>query len=806
MQISSYDLRLDVDFKRAVLSGDVTLHVQGSGRDLTLDAAAMEIKRVLVNGNLADFEHQKEAGRLVVHGVPQDAAVQVQYEKVVYDGSIFGIYKSMYGSDYILATDLEPAEARTVFPCKDDPSFKSVFKVQVTTDSGMDVISNMPLRSVSPAGNGRRTFSFHPTPKMSTYLLFLAIGLFDQMKARVGGVEVIVASRPGQRAKMKHALEYASKSLSYFQRYFGIPYPLKKLHLVGLPEYHTGAMENWGAIASREAYVLLDRDSSISERRNSAAVIAHEVAHQWFGDLVTMKWWNDLWLNESFATLMEYKAVDSFYPRWSIWDEFMRTSIVPSLFYDSLSDTHPVSVDVKTPEEAGQVFDAISYGKGASVLRMVESYLGEEKFRKGVSSYLRKYMYSNATGQDLWVSIEEASGKPISRIMAEWVTRAGFPVVTAKREGKRLLLSQSRFLMSGKEERGIWPIPLTVELGGKVKRVLFEGDSLVLPTGGASTYKVNSRQTGFYSVLYDNEGYDGLARRFGSLHKYDRWGILGDLFMFLAAGRVEPDLYFRFLSLCSREKDYLIVRGLVDQLSTLYSIAEESALLREAAKSFLSSQLSRLGLSRRKGETETETMLRGDVASLAVRLDGELAGRLAEMFDGYSSIDPNMRAAVARAYAIVNGDRAYDTLASMVKTLDNEGDRGKIYSALCSFTNPEPVRRALDLSISGEVSRSDSGYTISYASLNPYAREATWHWIRDNFWKLWDMYGGSQQLLLYFERAVPRCAVDHESEVREFLTPELMTKGGMVFRRTLELLQVYSRLRRTLNLGSRGKR
>lgn len=798
MQITSYDLRLDVDFKKSHLDGDVILHVEGSRPDLALDAVEMEIKRVLVNGRVAKFEHSND-GRLVVHGVPLEADIEVVYEKAVHDGSIFGIYKSRYGSEYILATDLEPAEARTVFPCKDDPSFKSVFTVQVKTDSGLNVISNMPLRSVSPAGNGRSTFTFYPTPKMSTYLLFLAVGRFDEMKARVGGVDLIVASRPGQRAKMKCALEHMSKSLVFFQKYFGIRYPLKKLHLVGLPEYHTGAMENWGAIASREAYVLLDSNSTISELRASAAVIAHEVAHQWFGDLVTMKWWNDLWLNESFATLMEYKAVDSFSPRWEIWDEFMRTSIVPSLFSDSLYDTHPISVDVKTPEEAGQVFDAISYGKGASVLRMVEAYLGEEKFRRGVSRYLKRFMYSNATGQDLWVSIEEASGKPVSRIMAEWVTRAGFPVVIAKRDKDWLLLKQQRFLISGREEKGVWPIPLTVELDGKVKSFLFEDGTLKIRTVGSPAFKVNSRQTGFYSVLYDRDGYNELANRFGSLHKYDKWGILGDLFMFLAAGRVEPELYFRFVSLCRKEKDYLIVRGLVDQLSTLYSIANESSLLREATSSFLSAQLSRLGLSRRKGEKESDTMLRGDVASLAVRLDGELAAKLAGMFDGYTQVDPNMRAAVARAYAIVNGGRAYERLAQMVKTLDSEVDRGKIYSALCSFTEPEPVKRALDLSISGEVSRSDSGYTIAYASLNPYAREVTWHWIRDSFGKLWEMYGGSQQILLYFERAVPRCAVEHESEVREFLTPELMSKGGMVFRRTLELLHVYSRLRRRLN-------
>ncbi|HME19134.1 MAG TPA: M1 family metallopeptidase [Nitrososphaerales archaeon] len=797
MEIDSYDIDLDVDFPNATVDGTVTMQLRRGEVPFVLDAVDLEIRSVRVDGHEALFSHDKKAGALRVEGVPRgESSVRVDYHKKVSDDVIYGLYKSKYGKDYFLATDLEPAQARTVFPCKDHPAFKAVFKLAVTTQKGLTVISNTPAATRRTTGN-RVRFGFEPTPPMSTYLFFLGVGKFEQISKKQAGLEVLVACRPGESKNGRFILDIGAGALEFYQSYFGVPYPLKKLHMVALPEYQTGAMENWGAITSRESCLVNER-SSVSDRQGAGLVMAHEIAHQWFGDLVTMKWWDDIWLNESFATFMECKAIEKLHPDWDPWTFFLRTATFRSQATDALSTTHPIQVEVKSPQDAGEVFDAISYGKGASVLRMLESYVGKEAFRRGVSSYLKRFSYANAAGQDLWQSVQKASGLPVSRVMGQWITKPGSPLVRVGYGKGKLTFSQRRFQLDGKGPRDTWPIPLTLELNGVRKTMLFDKPEMQLDAPGLESLNVNTDHSGFYSVLYAPELEEMVRRGFSRLSPYDKGGFMSDLFLFLQAGLVDPREYYRFVSLCAREKHPLVVETVADQLSLLRAIAGESDALRRCAVTFVSAQIKRLGLSPKKGESPHDSVARELVSALASRLDTDYTRKLAAMFSDYDRVDPNLRGAVAVAFARTSGGSAFEPLAKMVKSMKSEVDRSRIYSALTSFTDPSVVGRALELGLSGAISRSDSAYTMTSASANPLARDVLWKWIQKRHDKLLKLYAGSQQLMLYYEVVIPRCAVGKVDEIKRFFSEKDTKKGKLFVKRIIETAEIRTKLRESL--------
>ena len=797
MEIDSYDLFLDVNFEKSVVKGSVMIAFSGATNPLKLDATAMKVDEVLLDGRNASFVHDAKAGTLSVRGVKKRGAVVVNYTKVVSDDTIFGLYKSKYGPDHLLATDLEPAEARSVFPCKDHPAYKAVFRLTVVTEKGLKVIANTSLRSVEAAPEGRTRFKFEDTPRMSTYLFFFGVGKFDEEEVRGGKTLLVGASRPGQAKNSRYVLEESAAVLEAYGKYFGIPFPLKKLHLVALPEYHTGAMENWGAIASRESYVLMGEGAGVTNRRRAVHVMAHEIAHQWFGDLVTMKWWDDVWLNESFATFMDDFILDKLHPDWDCWDGFLRSNTFRSLGADSLSWTHPIQTHVKSVSEIGGVFDAISYGKGAAVLRMLEAYMGEEKFGKGVSAYLKKFSYSNASGRDFWESLGKASGLPVKKVAESWITKAGFPLVRVESSRGKVKLSQSRFRLDGKKAPGLWPVPLTLESGGRTTSVLLEKRSATLPEGKGRTI-VNPRRTGFYSVLYDQGAYKEFSKEFANLHTHDKAGIVNDLYLFMHAGLVTPAMYFKFVLLSAKAPSPLLTLSIVDQMTSLRAIAGDLPPIRKAAREFASSQLKRLGLTPKKGEDETYREVREAVVTILSRTDDSFASELAPMFKGYGNVDPELKAAVATSYARTGGEEAFSAIQKMVKTTDSEIERARLYSALVSSGDSSLVEKALEMSISGAVSRSDSGFTITGASLNPDVRPEVWAWLKRRYAKVYDLYGGSQQFFLFMNMVVPRCAVDAERDAHEFISGKRFEEGRTTFRRTFETLAINVKLRQKL--------
>src|SRR2546426_10108184 len=569
-EVREYDLFLDVDFSGLKYSGKVVVDLESIG-DVSLDAVGQQISSVKSGGNKVPFKHSGKV--LEIQTGKFSGPLEIDFSGRVSD-NFTGLYKASYGDGYILSTHLEAVQARKVLPCVDHPAFKAVFKVRVRTDADLSVISNMPIESETRQGE-KKTVMFKKTPKMSTYLLYLGVGKFVQEKNRHGETELYAAyaDRPTGKINTEFSFDATRKVLDFYESYFGIPFQLPKLHNIAVPEFAYGAMENWGAITYREILLHVDKDTSVRARKSVAHVIAHEVAHMWFGDLVTMKWWDDLWLNESFATFMDFKSTDRAYPDWKVWQDFVRTSTSGAMGRDALTKTHPIMARVHDPEEIEELFDEISYGKGASILRMIEAYIGPENFKNGVRHYLQKFRYGNASGQDLWSNLQEASGTEVARIMEGWISQEGFPVVKASLADGRLTLEQERFLLTGETSNQNWPGAITTNLDGRTPCLLVDQKKaeVNLPTTPRSL-KLNVDQTGFYVVQYNGKELQDLVWK-GRLSPLDRWGLINDAKAFLLSGRIPFKEYLNLVEKYKNEEEYLPAIEDSDQLSFLYQIA-----------------------------------------------------------------------------------------------------------------------------------------------------------------------------------------------------------------------------------------
>lgn len=802
LEILSYDLQLNVDFAKAHLEGKLAVTLKGASKTFALDASQLLVTAVSVNGRAARLVFDEKRAKLKIPGVPaRQSVVEVTYSKEVPDDVIFGLYKSKYGSDYFLATDLEPAEARTVFPCVDEPAYKAVFRLQITTEDGLGVIANTPIVRKESAATGRTTYTFQETPRMSTYLFFFAIGRFEETKLTAGGIDVITATRPGQAENSLVALKISADALLAYQNYYDVPYPLKKLHIVALPEYHTGAMENWGAIASRESYALVREDTNFRLKIRGAMSMVHEVAHQWFGDLVTMKWWDDLWLNESFATLMSYKMTQKLHPDWDMWGIFLRDEVFTreeAMKLDALMTTHPVQAHIKSVAEATHTFDSISYGKGACVLRMLEGYIGEGAFRTGVSDYLKRFSYSNATGKDLWDALGRRPGLPVTSMARAWLTRPGYPLVKATIMGNRIELSQHPFRLNGSRASGTWPIPIRMRTDGEETSFVLNSKSVRFGATARSELFLNLGRTGFYVTQYDEAGYRLLASNFPLLSSHDKAGVMNDLYLLLQAGMVQPELYARFVSLCGSNPDPLTIQVVAEQLRVVEAIVSDSPLVKRIARSFYPPLLEHFGETPQPGEPLSVGTTREYLTSRFARADSSYAEKMAKLFDNYANLDPNLKAAAAIGFAITNGPRAEKILQSMVFDSQSEVERDTIYRGLSAFRDSRLILDSLDLGLTGRVSRSDIHYAAMYSAENPYVRDTVWRWMKKNYDSIWKLYGGAQQFYLDLGRIVPLCAVEHESEARRFLSGRRLREGGSSMTRILEILSINAKLRKRL--------
>ena len=810
MKIESYKLSFDFDFNGLTFSCHEIIQIRDSESNLALDSAGLDIEAVSTNGKSVQFEVDERAKKLNIRNLASsnkddDLKLEIDFKGRVTQETLYGVYKSSYGSSYFITTDFEPNGARLMFPCLDDPSYKAVFEIEVTTQKGLTVISNTVARSIEKIDETKDRHIFENTPRMPTYILYLGIGNFEIASRNEDHKEFRVLAKHGSSKSGGFALENASKFIKAYEDYYSIEYPLPKLDLIALPEYASGAMENWGAITFREISLLIDENSSVMNKRRVTSVLGHEIAHQWFGDLVTMSWWNDIWLNESFATFMEALMTDSLYPSWNVLSDFLQQETVGAMLGDSLENTHPIEAEVNAPEEISEIFDEISYGKGASVLRMIESWMGGEAFRAGVRAYLSKYKYSNAKGEDLWRELEKSSRKPVSRVMATWITRPGYPVVMVSldRNNSQLKLSQERFRLRGDfnstpdKEEEIWPIPLVTLLNGKSESSLMENEDIVLslPREGITQIKINAEQSGFYRVLYDEELYSTIRKNFSALSAFDRWGVISDLSAFLLSDRIRAELYFEFVRAARDDADYLVADSISSQLQFLRFLAPDNSSLKTVYLEFHRAQMDRLSLESKPGDRDTDLILRGKIALGLALEDRVFSANLSKHFKSYEKVDPNLRTAVAVAFASTGNDEdSFRELIAAMKRMGNEADLVKIYRALTSFDDPELVRKALDFCVSGEVSRSDSLYCVEDAALNPRARETTWRWFTQNLETFRELFRGTAYVSFLMQDVISAAGIGREEEVRKYLSTVKIEEAEKGIKKGLELMDIYSNL------------
>ncbi len=778
MRVEQYDLFLDIDFRNLKFLGEVSIRLE-SEDNVVLDSEGLNILKIARNGQSLNFDQKGDS--ITVKTGAFKGTLGVSYEGAIPD-ALAGIYKAPYDGTYMITTDFEAANARRMLPCVDHPDFKAEFKVTVRIDKDLDAISNMPIESVDTNGD-RKTVLFQKTPRMSTYLLYLGVGKFDELKERVGKVDVVVASTPGKGRKGKFALEVAEESLKFYESYFDIPYALPKIHLIGVAEYAAGAMENWGAITFREIALQIDDKSSVSTRKRAAETISHELAHQWFGNLVTMKWWNDLWLNESFATLMSYKALETTFPQWNTWQDFLISETSGAMNMDSLKKTHAIEADVKSPNEIQQIFDAITYGKGASILRMIEAYVGQESFQKGVQDYLQRYKFSNATGQDFWNCLEQSSGKQISRIMKEWIGKPGHPLVTAAIGAEKLVLRQERFLLSGEYEKSIWPVPITMKLNGQPREFLLDKEEAIISLRDVTSLHLNIDRTGFYRVHY--KGDHDLVRR-ADLSASDKWGIVFDVMAFLVAGKMSFQEYTNLVMEYRNEQDQLPAREVSDQLAFLHIVVNSK--IADLSKDFHQSQLQIV-----KDKTdENSSMLRGIVARRLAIVDDEYASLLAPRFRDHEGVEPDMKEAVAIGYA-----RAYGDLGSILEryrasTTDEE--RVTLLEAMSMFKDPRLLSKTLEIALSGEVKKQDVISVALAVTRNPDGKQTTWEWIRTNLPKLRQLSEGTGDLSLFFQASIPILGIGRVEELERSFEENTIPEAVNGISAGLEKLRIYQKL------------
>ncbi|MEM3827205.1 MAG: M1 family aminopeptidase, partial [Candidatus Micrarchaeaceae archaeon] len=649
---------------------------------------------------------------------------------------------------------------------------------------------NMPVKNVESfksRGNGesRKKITFYTTPKMSTYLVYIGVGKFDSYSESYNGVKIRSLTVPGRKGEGILAAKYAKKFLSFYESYFGIKYAMPKLELVAIPDFAAGAMENWGAITFRETAMLADeKKSAISTKQRVAEVVAHEIAHQWFGDLTTMKWWDDLWLNESFATFMSYKAVNAVFPAWKFDIQYLEEIVAVALSADFLRSTHPINVQVNNPGEIEEVFDDISYNKGSSVLSMMEDFVGAGIFRKGLNIYLNKHMFSNASKEDLWNAIEISAArsgapKPIRRFASFWVDSPGYPLVSVSKTRDGFSIKQERFLLSGKAKWGPAPIPLHyLTSEGKSGTMLFDSDSGMIAEKGADWIKLNYGQHGFYRVSYSNELLDriGGAIKAGKLGNVDAWGVEEDLFSMARRGSIKASKYLDFISKYMEGAGYPAVTSVFSHLKWLYMLLYGTRLQSTVEKvmgNFGNLWLGKLGWRRRPRDTNLDVLVRSGAISILGMISDVIVLKTSQALfsKGKNSIDPDIRSAVYTTVAWNGGIGEFQRFVKLYNMESEPAEKIRLLQSLAFFRSKSLSKRALEFSESKYVRLQDSILIPSLIAVNPDSKTIYWPWLKQGWKRFAGKYHGVSRMLSRLVEAASSCSTSAElSDFRMFFS------------------------------------
>ena len=819
----NYQLTFEPDLKKFIFSGTevITVSCKKNTNLITMHCAELKIKSCqvlsgtkIINSIPKTNEKKEELSIRLGQKIKGKATIHLEFQGILND-RLLGFYRSQYKQNgkikYLATTQFEAADARRAFPCWDEPEAKATFEISIIADNKFTSISNMPIVSKKKIKN-KTLYNFGKTPVVSTYLIYLGVGEFEYLIGKTGKVQIRVVTTKGNKSKGKYSLDLGKKLLTSYEQYFGINYPLPKLDLIAIPDFAAGAMENWGAITFRETILLYDpKTSSTRTKQFIAEVISHEIAHQWFGNLVTMKWWNDLWLNESFATFMATKFVDKFYPEWNLWDQFIEDAMNNAMGLDALKTTHPIDVTVNSPSEIREIFDVISYDKGGCVLRMLESYVGESNFRTGLKKYLSAFKYGNAKGQDLWDAIGKASKMPVSSMVNSWLKQPGFPQIEITQNDKSLTLKQSRFLMepTPKTQKGLWQVPITYGLGKETKTTLLTKKSSTVKTTDGPGFVANIGRTGFYRVKYD----DGILLDLKMLvdqkqiPPVDRWAIQNDLFALCVAGKEDITNYLDFTDAYFDEDSYLPQTNVANNLnflSLLTFFEDFTEEIRAYAINYFRKILSNLGWVPQKTDKHTDAFLRGFSIFALGKLGDESVLEQAQIkFKAFlknpSTLPPDIREPVFALVAWTGNAKTHAQFITLYKKAKTMEEKLRFLGALCSFTDKKLLIKTLQFSQTSEVRSQNMQLPIMKIAANPYGRAILWPWLKKNWGKISKKVGHGNPLFNRIVASIALIADDSmESDIKAFFKKNPTPGTERTQTQTLEKIRVHSKFLRKM--------
>lgn len=736
---------------------------------------------------------------------PGDYTIYMEFEAPITRG-MTGLYPCFFKHNgeekVLLATQFESHHAREVFPCIDEPEAKATFDLSITAPSELTVLGNTPVKETTSPREGFTTTTFETSPRMSSYLLAFVIGEIHKKSAKTkSGVEVNVWGTIAQPAEsFDFALDTAVRSIEFFEDYFKVPYPLAKADHVALPDFSSGAMENWGLITYREVLLLLYPDAvSQSAKEHIALVIAHETSHQWFGNLVTMQWWDDLWLNESFANMMEYAAVDALFPEWNIWENFITAEGLSAFRRDAVPGVQAIKTTVRHPDEISTLFDpSIVYAKGGRLLYMLKNYLGDEIFRQGLQKYFTKHAYKNTTGADLWEALSEASGKDIASFMNPWLERSGFPVVSVKQQDNTLELAQQHFSDNPEkaDKNRLWPVPLFAERGDVPpllekanKTAALETDTFVL---------LNQGGKGHYITQYLEEAHRNHLISLietGKLATIDRLMLLTNSSMLARAGYQSFAETLKLLQAYTKETAEPVwdIMSLVIA-DTRRFIEYDGSLedsIKELVRTLIAAEYKRLGWEEKDTDSPADQKLRATILGLgAYAEESSIITKAKALFEAYkndtSAVSAELRDIVFTVVVKENVTGAVEYLLDLYKQTNNSDLQRDISGALTATRSPETAQQLLSLVTDPKIIKpQDADRWVFYLLRNRYVREIAWQWMEDN-WSWVESTYASDKSFDYWPRYAASVVATkkwQEKYVR-FFTPKL---DQPLLRRNIEI-------------------
>jgi aminopeptidase N len=809
-----YALWFAPDLEKATFRGHetITVQVKSAATAITLHAAEIEFgETTLTAGGTAQtarvtLDAQSETATLTVsRPIPAGAAtIQITYTGILND-KLRGFYLSRANGRSYAVTQMEATDARRAFPSFDEPAYKAAFDISLMVDRGDTAISNGAQLSDTPGPEpGRHTLTFATTRRMSTYLVALIVGDFVCRAGTSDGTPVRVCSTPDKENLTAFALEAAEQQLAFYNQYFGIKYPFGKLDIIAIPDFAAGAMENAGAITFRERMLLADPEhASIGTRKNVAAVLAHEIAHQWFGNLVTMKWWDDIWLNEGFATWITSKPVAAWRPDWKVYlDDASETQ--SALGLDALRTTRAIRMDVETPEEINEVFDGIAYEKTAGVLRMVEGFVGADLFRKGISSYLTKYSYSNAAGEDFWNEMTRVTGQPIDRIMKSFVEQPGAPVISVETRctGRtaELTLTQDRFVgapdASPPRTRQTWIAPVCFKGDGRARCEVLDSRQKTVSAPSCTNVFANADSRGYYFTEYAPDAVRALGRTAGSLAPVERLSLLSDEWWMVRAGRHDIGVYLDLAAGLATDETAAVIDAIGSRLpytGEYIAAPADRAAYQAWIRQRFGPVLESLGPPGSARDDEERQTRRAELLTLVGGAGNDLAvqKRAYELAVNYladrTSLAPTLAGPVLRIAARAGGAALYEQyLAQLQKLTAQPEEYYRVFGALPAFTEPALAQRTLAYAISPAVRTQDTGTLIAGLLGGSASREAAWAFVKKEWPTLTRTLGTFQGIPGIVGALGSFCSTADATDIRAFFAKNPVPSASRALQRSLE--------------------